>query len=89
MGGLPSIPVTVNDAGAVAHLQRTAAELFGAERVLTMPNPVMASEDFAFILQHVPGAMAFVGTRPDANQPAEPLHSSRMLLDERELLAVR
>jgi hippurate hydrolase len=85
VGGLPSIPVTVNDADAVARLQRTAAELFGAERVLTMPNPIMASEDFSFILQHVPGAMAFVGTQPNPHEPAQPLHSSRMMLDEQQL----
>jgi metal-dependent amidase/aminoacylase/carboxypeptidase family protein len=27
-----------------------------------MPSPVMGAEDFSYILERVPGAMAFLGT---------------------------
>jgi metal-dependent amidase/aminoacylase/carboxypeptidase family protein len=47
--------------------------------------PVMASEDFAFMLRRVPGVMAFVGTQPAGTGPVEPLHSARMMLDETQL----
>lgn len=81
---LVSIPVTVNDPSAAARVQRLAAELLGRERVIDLEHPMMATEDFSFILQKVPGAMAFLGTRPPG-QPAEPLHSPRMQLDEDQL----
>jgi hippurate hydrolase len=49
-----------------------------------MPSPVMGAEDFSYILQRVPGAMAFLGTRPPGVAPADvaPNHSNRMVLDE-------
>jgi hippurate hydrolase len=54
----------------------------GADAV-TLPNPVMGAEDFSYVLQRVPGAMTFLGTRPAGitGEPA-PNHSNRMLLDE-------
>jgi hippurate hydrolase len=45
----------------------------------------MASEDFSYVLQKVPGAMMELGARPaDIENAAEApaLHSSRMLLNE-------
>jgi hippurate hydrolase len=43
----------------------------------------MGAEDFSYVLQRLPGAMAFLGTRPDGvtGEPA-PNHSNRMLLNE-------
>ena len=77
-------PVTVNDPDAAAFALSTAAELFGAERTLEMPTPVMGAEDWSYVLQQVPGAMAFLGTRPKGAAPADvaPNHSNRMVLDE-------
>jgi amidohydrolase len=83
--GLASIPVTINDAGVATHVCRLATELFGSANVLELATPIMASEDFSFMLQRVPGAMAFLGTCPTDVERAEPLHSARMMLDERQL----
>jgi hippurate hydrolase len=41
----------------------------------------MASEDFSYVLQRVPGAMANLCVRPDSG-PAYPTHSTRMTLNE-------
>jgi hippurate hydrolase len=45
----------------------------------------MGGEDFSYVLQEVPGAMAFLGVCP-ADEPdprtAPSLHSNRMHLDE-------
>ena len=41
-----------------------AADLLGPQSVVKMPNPVMGSEDFSYVLQRVPGAMAFLGAAP-------------------------
>jgi hippurate hydrolase len=44
----------------------------------------MGAEDWSYVLQQVPGAMAFLGTRPSGMAPGDvaPNHSNRMVLDE-------
>ncbi|MBN2197169.1 MAG: amidohydrolase [Polyangiaceae bacterium] len=85
---LQSYPETTNDAAAAADVLAIAAALFGRERSLELSRPLLVSEDFSHILARVPGAMAFLGTRPPglAAEAAEPLHSPRMLLDEGSLV---
>jgi hippurate hydrolase len=77
-------PVTVNDADFAGFVLDTARELLGPERVHTMRNPIMGSEDFSYVLERVPGAMVNLGTRPDSG-PAFPNHSNRMLVNEAAL----
>jgi hippurate hydrolase len=77
-------PVTVNDAGFAGFVLDTARELLGEERTHEMRHPVMGSEDFSYVLQRVPGAMANLGTRPDTG-PVFPNHSNRMLVNESAL----
>ena len=50
-----------------------------------MPSPAMGAEDFAYVLQKVPGAMAFLGATPEGGdwRSCCALHSNRMVLDER------
>ena len=79
-------PVTVNDARFASFVLDTARELLGADRTHEMRHPVMGSEDFSYVLQRVPGAMANLGTRPDSG-PAFPNHSNRMLVNESALAA--
>jgi len=49
-----------------------------------MRNPVMGAEDFSYVLQRVPGALAFLGAAPPGIDPrrAEPNHSNRVVFDE-------
>jgi hippurate hydrolase len=75
-------PVTVNDAGFAGLVSRVAADLLGPERSVTPRNPSMGSEDFSYVLERVPGAMANLGTRPDGPGPVAPNHSNRMILNE-------
>lgn len=77
-------PVTVNDADFAAFVLETARELLGSERTHEMRHPVMGSEDFSYVLQRVPGAMANLGTRPESG-PAFPNHSNRMVVNESAL----
>jgi hippurate hydrolase len=74
-------PVTVNDETFAAFVADTARELLGEARAHTSRNPIMASEDFSYVLQRVPGAMANLCTRPESG-PAYPTHSTRMTLNE-------
>jgi len=81
----PGFPVTVNDGRIVELAQRTAQALFGEHGWRTMPTPMMGAEDFAYVLQKVPGAMAFLGAVPEGGDYHSccGLHSNRMVLDER------
>jgi len=77
-------PVTVNDEAAARFALETAAELLGPARSVELPQPVMGAEDWSYVLEQVPGAMAFLGTRPPGVAPRDvaPNHSNRMVLDE-------
>jgi len=74
-------PVTVNDEGWAATSLAVAEATLGHGKALTMPTPVMGAEDFSYVLNEVPGAMAFLGTNPGVAHAA-PNHSNRMVLDE-------
>jgi amidohydrolase len=78
---LRGYPVTENDADFARFARDVAAELLGGGAVRDLANPIMGAEDFSYVLQKVPGAFAFLGVRP-AGGEAEPIHSSRMVLDE-------
>jgi hippurate hydrolase len=78
-------PVTVCDGRAVDLAERTAKALYGEQAWITMPNPMMGAEDFSYVLQKVPGAMAFIGGAPvDAPdfRSCCALHSNRMVIEE-------
>ena len=77
-------PVTVNDHGYAGQVLQTATDLIGEQRVRAMPSPVMGAEDFSYVLQRVPGAMAFLGGCPPELDPrtAPPNHSNRVVFDE-------
>jgi hippurate hydrolase len=77
-------PVTVCDARITDLARRTAQALFGDQGWITMPNPMMGAEDFSYVLQKLPGAMAFLGAAPQGGdyRTCCALHSNRMVLDE-------
>jgi hippurate hydrolase len=78
-------PVTVND-GRVADLaQKVARRIFGDDGWVSMAHPMMGAEDFSYVLQKVPGAMAFLGGSPEGGdfRTCCALHSNRMVVDER------
>jgi len=86
---LPGYPVTVNDDDAARFALDTAGRLLGGRAVFEMPAPVMGAEDWSYVLQQVPGAMAFLGTRPPGMAPdaVAPNHSNRMVIDESAMTA--
>jgi hippurate hydrolase len=77
-------PVTVNDHATADRVVELARDLLGPERVLELPSPVMGAEDFSYVLERVPGAMVFLGTRPPGvhRRDVAPNHSNRMVIDE-------
>ncbi len=57
----PGYAVLVNSPRETALATRVATELFGGDRVLANGEPLTASEDFAFMLEKIPGCYFFVG----------------------------
>ncbi len=78
-------PPTVNDA-AMAELGRRAAQKILGEHCVFDCPPTMGGEDFAFYLEHVPGAMMFLGVRNEACGAVWPQHSSHYRVDEAMLI---
>jgi amidohydrolase len=75
-------PVTVNDSDFAEHTLSVAQALVGDEQVVRMPSPVMGAEDWSYVLQSVPGSMAFLGAAPAGVDRPAPNHSNRFVIDE-------
>ena len=86
--GTPTIeegyPVTVNDERAT-DLMKACATAIGGEGAYQVMPPMMGAEDFSYVLQKLPGAMAFIGAAPEGSDPRTnpPLHNTKMTIDER------
>jgi amidohydrolase len=77
-------PPTVNDPAMAELLSGAGRTALGPESVGVV-EPVMAAEDFSFVLERVPGAMLSLGVRaPDWDAP-RPVHTARFDVDESAL----
>ena len=81
---IEGFPVTLCDAHAVDFGERVAQGLFGEAGFHRLPAPIMGAEDFAYVLDKVPGAMFFLGVAHEGAdwQHCCGIHSTRMILDE-------
>ena len=82
-------PVTVNDDDFAQFVTDTAEDLLGADAVVALPTPIMGAEDWSYVLQKVPGIMAFLGACPPDLVPGEAPnnHSNRVRFDEDAMAA--
>ena len=76
-------PCVINDPQVRDRLRAASAQVVGPEHVKERPGS-MGAEDFAFYLQHKPGAMFSLGVAPDMDNPI-PLHSGKLVIDENAL----
>jgi amidohydrolase len=76
-------PPTVNDARAVDLAEAVATSLPHGE-FLRLADPIMGAEDFSYVLEKVPGMMAFLGVAQSGADWKQccSIHSSRMMVDE-------
>lgn len=81
---MPASKVLMNDAESVLRSRKVIAELFGEGRYLDMPNPIPGGEDFASVLDEIPGAFIFMGAAPDGVDPrtAPSNHSNKAVFDD-------
>ena len=77
-------PPLVNDAAMAEHLAATARSLVVADSVVAM-QPEMWAEDFAFVLEKVPGAILWLGVKSDAWPQPKAIHTAEFDLDESAL----
>ena len=76
-----SSPSVVNDPAIMGLLRQIAQEMFGEASVHEIARPSMGSEDFAFYLERIPGAMIRLGAAgPGAEGRA--LHTPTFDVDE-------
>ncbi|MGX7823511.1 M20 metallopeptidase family protein [Actinokineospora sp. 24-640] len=80
----PGYPVSVNDDTVADRVLDLAAAVLGPHYSSPMPNPLMGAEDWSYVLERVPGAMAFLGACTPGTTPADaaPNHSNRVVFDE-------
>jgi len=81
---IDSYPVTHNDPAETERVLATLERTHGAERVHRLPAPSMASEDFAYVLDEVPGTLLFLGARPRGirTEGAPSMHSEAAVFDD-------
>lgn len=79
-----AIPSVVNDGRLAQAFETASADVLGTDAIVQIAQPSMGGEDFAFYLQHVPGAMLRLGCTPAGATPVF-LHSPRFDIDERSL----
>ncbi len=81
---IQGFPVTVCDGRAVRFGEAVITDLFGADQWRTMDSPIMGAEDFAYVLEKVPGAMFFLGASHEGDDWRQccGLHSNHMVLDD-------
>jgi amidohydrolase len=77
-------PPTRNDDGVASRVLELAGSVLGHRFGPPMADPLMAAEDFSYVLQKAPGALAFLGACPPGTEPDEapPNHSNRVHFDE-------
>ncbi|MGI8459613.1 MAG: amidohydrolase [Propionibacteriaceae bacterium] len=78
------VPPTVNHPGGVARFEASAEALVGPTAVVSTEQS-MGGEDFAWMLQQVPGALARLGVRRPGQTTAPDIHTPHFTVDERAI----
>jgi amidohydrolase len=79
-----SVPPCVNDPAATEHLRAVAEEVLGPES-LTTTDQSLGGEDFAWVLNRVPGSLVRLGVRGHQTPDGADLHQGTFDLDEAAL----
>ena len=80
----PATKVLINDHAAVDRVERVTKELFGSSRYVPMAQPIPGGEDYASIVEEIPGAFVFLGAAFPGSKPEEreSNHSNKAKFDE-------
>jgi hippurate hydrolase len=80
----PSTKVLINDHHAVDRVEAVVGEVFGKEKFEVMPQPIPGGEDFASIVEEIPGAFVFLSAGDPRVTDADRFgnHSNKAVFDE-------
>lgn len=78
------VPSLFSHPDFIALFEKGAKDLLGSDKVVTLPNPSMGGEDFAFYVEKIPGLFFRLGVGR-AGEPNAPLHSPAFIADESAL----
>lgn len=78
-------PALYCDERMTERAREVAAELLGSSHAVTVREPSLGGEDFAYFAQRVPATNCIVGVGNPDRPAADGLHSAKFLLDERAL----
>lgn len=80
----PATKVLINHHHAVDRVEAVAKDMFGEQRYRTMSQPIPGGEDYASILEEIPGAFIFLGAAQPGLAPhqLESNHSNKAQYDE-------
>ena len=85
----PLYPPTINDAGVYEHVSEIARSVVAESDVQAMPAPQMGAEDWSYVLERIPGMMAFLGARPrDRDAEGYPHNHSNLAVFDEDAMAV-
>lgn len=79
---LKGYPPLANVPAANRYLSKACLDLYGKKAQVSLPHPSMGGEDFAYFLNHVPGAMFLLGTRNPKIDAIYGLHHPKFKADE-------
>ncbi|MFM8927102.1 MAG: M20 family metallopeptidase [Rhodoluna sp.] len=80
----PATKVLINHHEAVDRIEAVTKQMFGPERYMTMSQPIPGGEDYASIVEEIPGAFIFLGAAQPGLKPEqlESNHSNKAQFDE-------
>jgi hippurate hydrolase len=67
---------TINHENAAFNMREKLKEVLGENYKSDIATPIMASEDFSYYLEKIPGAFALVGSNDGKDKHTKPCHSS-------------
>ncbi|MGH3889270.1 MAG: amidohydrolase [Pseudonocardiaceae bacterium] len=77
-------PAVVNHAESTRIINQAAVSVVGESNIYSPPQS-FGGEDFAWYLQHIPGALFRLGVRPPGSETQVDLHSGQFDVDERAI----
>jgi amidohydrolase len=75
-------PAVINTPWAVDNIRLRALQVFGNDSIIDLEKPIMAGEDFAFYLEHFPGAFFFLGSGSESSGAVYNWHHPMYNADE-------
>lgn len=78
-------PATINEENSSARAETAVRKILGEEGLVKYTK-TPGGEDFAWLLEKIPGYLAFVGCRNEAGDMCYPLHHERFDIDENAMI---